>query len=704
MLTLVSLVFLLFSFPLVYLSLPVYPPFIFYVAIAVSVAGGSVSLLLGHRPEILPSRRRSVRFLFWLERVCFGASGSRLVGVMTVVLPFFGAAVFIAFLSSWLAASIVRTHFPRSDKGNSIRLRGDSALLSLFALWLMVWLPSVVHVIFSSGDFSQLLAIYHEWGFRILREALFASYFPTFRAVRFIVFSGITSLVFVWIFHFSNRILRDVRQSESSEDLFEPEADCRVGRQMFCSIFRTAQIRDLFSGIVIGFFICVLVALLQRYAVHPVFSYNISPFWLFQKRLSGTFSDPNALTIAGSLILAPLVAIVAARRSVYTAFIALVALLLFVLMLLNGGRTFYLAIFMTALLLLVQQRRRYFLHGRVLWLLLVTFASAALMLVYPPSNLLLQRCLPFLPLQRVLRTVNFDTAAEMFFSRMHFARLALEVWKEQPATGVGFGMFIPLQRVAAGRLGLEISDWLDNANNFYLEVLVGGGLLGLVALGIFALGVIVFWSKHELFRKSSRSVCCALAATPLFVFPLILCTGPHTNFYEVQALWIAIFLFVCDWSGVEVLSVEERVIKRVFLAGLFVCGVAVFAVIGLAAAGSRSAEVGVYPDEGTADERLFWTGKEALVQLHSAGGLSFRALQPNLLELPLTVRLRETVSCSLPGSREEEITVADNQWRVFSIQGAGSTVCLEVDRTWIPKQHNLGADARVLGLQVEIKR
>ncbi|MDD2942897.1 MAG: O-antigen ligase family protein [bacterium] len=692
-LTFISLAFVLATFPLIYFSLPVYPPFIHYVAIIVGTAGfcGPLFLFVEPGQHCSSARRQIIRVLS-----CLGASGARLVGLMTVVLPFFGAPVLMVFYSSWLLASIVRVCWFPFGSGFKRNVSGDPAALALFALWLMVWLPSSVHVIFHSGDMKQVLEIYHEWSFTVLRDALFASYYPAFGALRFLAFSGVTSLIFVWMYYFS----RTSAQDSGCGQQIRAESGVKnmAIRQVLLLTVPGGEIRDLFSGIVIGFFVCSFLAVLQHYSVHPVFSYNISPFWLYQKRISGTFSDPNALTVAGSLILAPLIAMGMANKSLFTAF---VVLSVFCLMLVTGGRTFYLALFCAVLFFVIQQRGRYRLSGRAIALLISASASVMVMLVYPQSNLFLQRCLPFVPLQRVMKTVNFETAAEMLFSRLHFARLAIEVWKDEPITGVGFGMFMALQREAAARLGFEVTDWIDNANNFYLEVLVAGGILSLAALGIFTLGLLVFYFGNLSDRKFGFSVFHLLSATPLVVFPVILFTGPHTNFYEVQALWMAILLLACESSGSQVTPVAEGYIKNIFFVGLLVCCGAVFSIISVS---WPRPEFGIYADEGSTEERLFWTGRTALVQVPSAGNLSFRALQPDLFEFPLTVKARETVSCSLPGGRGEEFTVADNQWRVFSVHGTGSTVCLEVSRTWIPKQYRLGADARVLGLQVSVKR
>lgn len=87
---------------------------------------------------------------------------------------------------------------------------------------------------------------------------------------------------------------------------------------------------------------------------------------------------------------------------------------------------------------------------------------------------------------------------------------ALEVWKDHPWTGYGFGV--------GGRFVASSSSARSSLHNGYMEALVGVGIIGLMPLAIAAVRMVI-WCGDRLFRTNDTHL--AILAVPLLLHTLV---------------------------------------------------------------------------------------------------------------------------------------------------------------------------------------
>jgi hypothetical protein len=390
---------------------------------------------------------------------------------------------------------------------------------------------------------------------------------------------------------------------------------------------------------------------------------NQGAFWLSIHRYSGLYSDPNAFGVVTALLV-PLLWIQSGRAGKGVAAVLLIGGLL------SGSRTMILGIAVWGVATLWC-----FVLSRSQRVMLVVGGVVLLGAIGEPSlNDTLRSVLPSTTSERVLRTVNWDTAGEMVWNRSLYSQLAIGAWRRAPFTGVGLERFYEIQGEVASEQGRDLAGWRDNANNFYLKILAEMGAVGLVLTvgALLAFG----WSLKK--SDPINPVLLSLA--------VMLLTGPHLDFDEVKYLATVLLAFA---SAPAVVGLSHRVIVG-----------GVMALYGGAVVVNYRTPLdwGLYPVESLEGKHYRWSSGVGYFTVCADRPIAirFRSLEPAVAAHPIEVRF------TVADGGEEAQRIASNSWHTLQIPTEGrQRVRFVVDRVWSPKAAGLGADARSLGIYLE---
>lgn len=431
------------------------------------------------------------------------------------------------------------------------------------------------------------------------------------------------------------------------------------------------------SGLILGLTGAIPVALWQIYGLYAGSGISTAmpapgAFWAPLRRISATFSDPNAFGVA-CVVLLPLMFEHSRQCSQrLRIFIRAVVLVCVGLVFFSGSRAGALGLMLVGAFALV--RRRYAaLAGGILLVLFVCLLNLS-----PATQAFFVS--PTMPesIRRVANGMVLSNAAQTLFSRGLFLEISTRLLASNLWVGIGLERYrdfvVPLSFGREGVLPL----WTDNSNNFYLGITVELGLLGVLC----GLGVGVLFRMRQL---SSR-----LMRVTLGSFLLLLLFGPHIEFPEVAAL-SAILL---------ALTVEPR--PRTKYLGLLIAGA-----IGLLPAIALKGYFGQYGFHGWEQDgsRYFrWTGVRAqgwvrCVAQATSTELLIRAPQASVSS-PVEVAV---APLGLPG---ETLTVANDAIQSILVpcpnqpQELFVPYRVSIKRPYFPWGRKLSGDARVFGVQV----
>lgn len=411
-------------------------------------------------------------------------------------------------------------------------------------------------------------------------------------------------------------------------------------------------------------------ALAQLLKLFPSAFINSSAFWIYAERVSGSFSDPNAFGLAALLLIPLLFEIGIRRRGLGQVLFLLGASLLLVTSLFSGSRTELLGLALVSALLLFARAN---LRQRII---VSAVGLIAVALIFNPRvNQQLQTKIPLPAAVRVLQTFHPDHVKGMLWSRQVYSRLAWEVFLHAPGTGVGLGRFYEMQESTAKNLNIDLKDWRDNANNFYLQILAEAGVCGL------ALVLLAFLFLVKGLKVRNYETPCAL----LLSFPLILLTGPHTNFLEIKILLAVLFLLL-----------SRHAVRQAWIlpAATFCSALIVFSAV---IAAPLDANRGVYGLEHGAEGDYFWTGQKAeLAICENTPALRFNLSHPDLQTQPVKITFQSD-------NEIREVTTNRSGWQEFKFknpQHPSGKLKIEVSRTWSPRTAGLNPDPRMLGIML----
>ena len=428
-------------------------------------------------------------------------------------------------------------------------------------------------------------------------------------------------------------------------------------------------------GFLFAFPVPAIIALLSAVGMMPLALPSMTHFWLMQRRFAGTFTDPNAFGVVYALSV-PLLAVTLVRQPRAVALpAALGAVLVLCAAVVSGSRSFVLGIALFAALWLVRWNRRVSVLALCTGLLLLGAWNALLALETSGTALLID-ALP-VGAARVLRTLSWPTIREAMFSRAVFFETALRVWIDHPVTGVGPGMFKNLVPWYSLRSGADIGMWVDNANNWYLQILAETGLIGLAAYAVVL--------RRLTFKTDAERV--LLPVVP--VLALLLFVGPHFDFDEV-AIFSALLLATV---------IEPRPVAAGMGKGAQFLWAAAFSLV--AAAGLLGDE-GFFGYERDGAKLFRWTGRRASATMHCnedrSARLRIQAALPFEADLHVRISADGAVvrDMGMKGRGPQPIDV-----KLQCREGADMLrYTLEVDRPWTPRKYGLGEDSRLLGVRV----
>jgi hypothetical protein len=594
------------------------------------------------------------------------------LGICICLVPIFGHASLGIVVSMWLLG--------RSFKKQAL-IAKNSNLLEVVSFSLIVFLLSLsisaVRTIILELDINILIATIQNSGLTglfLLRPVWLE---PLFVISQYLV-SGFLILAFA---------RRDGSQLGSSE--------------------RTLS--AFFAGLGIGAILSFIFTVLQINRVNPLFFYNMNPFWDSVGRFSGSFSDPNSFGVMAA-ILVPLLFFVDSGRG--KIFFRLAAISLFLIVPWSGSRTFWLCMFIWFLILSSRAFKRAVLkeeHSKRSQATVVSVVTIVLAIIivlgHPIVNSNVKGFVSSPGAHRVLQTMNWNTMYEMFSSRKLFAELAIEQWRANKLVGVGLTRFNEELPQAKKSLGFVQDKWEDNANNYYLHVLAEQGLLGLfftlISFTLFSLSL-----RHRI-STDIRSTQYEVLRYTLIVMLILLFTGPHIHFQEVQFLLAILLGFGIHLAKNETLSLRS-----------FTLGIAAVEVLLLIAllinivTTESPMHKGFYKLEREDNTTFAWSVDRATLALCGEIGrnlvLEIRSNEPGISKNPVQVNV-DLHSQNDPSSKEIRalLVLKNNKWNQIRLRDLAKneteTVRLEisVNRLWSPMDAGLNNDARWLGVMIK---
>ena len=453
---------------------------------------------------------------------------------------------------------------------------------------------------------------------------------------------------------------------------------------------------SLFSGLVCGSVLSALYTVCQIFDVHELFVLNRGEFWRYVGRYSGSFSDPNAFGVMAILIL-PILVLVAmegdGKKGDYKLIpriATLSAISFFLLAFWSGSRTFILGLMIWAFLLgyklisIKFPQRPKLVCASFLFLGL----SAVALLGNPAINDSIRPLIPNKSLSRVLKTVHWEMAPDMLESRAVFYEIAVKMWQQEPLLGLGLGRFRRASAGFAKEIGIDIGAWWDNANNFYLHVMVEQGVIGLL---LFLAGI-CFISRGAFSQPVGEKKKIILES--LAIFLVLLLTGPHTEFPEV-------LFFLSIMIGVAAALGEKSNDNFEFSKLGVLCCIAIFATASATSA-KPNLNTGFYPVEQVGKEKYAWTGKRAHLEFckESKGVLELRALHPDISKTkPVSVLVYRS-GVATP----QVLQLFKSDWERIELEKGVEKLRIDVGRSWSPVDlapKGVTADSRVLGVQIK---
>lgn len=491
-------------------------------------------------------------------------------------------------------------------------------------------------------------------------------------------------------------------------------------------------VRRFFKGIGWGFLLSLIFLAAQRHGRPEIFQGNYSEYWKIAKQYPAASTDPNGLGVSLALALPLLLTYLRGRLILRSLMFSVVL----ILGLYSGSRTFILGLLLLSVGFLYQFVKR--LGRKELSLAFVVgtvgLIFALILFGNPTVNESLQRAVPFPASIRVLKTLNWNERESMFSSRIIFSRVAIKAWKESPIVGLGLERFYDRQKAAMESLGIDLGGWVDNANNFYLQLLSECGLFGM-SLVLLAFSLIIFiltspYSEDEpeelkevkpeqvrdhrvtpLIKHYPSLRVQSSARLAVLAFAILLITGPHLLLPEVQAIFAVAITAACIRPvlirKVVLGQIRAGTVSALFL---FTLGFIVFAGVMFTPSKTR----GFYPPDSALHPYMKWSGGKGKIVLcgneSDTVQFRFRSLRPNLAKHPVSVTFHEGEVDI--GDTTQNFELTNNEWTTVIVplrpdengKFSQAVVSFRVSPLWSPRAASIGDDPRFLGIQVDLPK
>jgi len=465
------------------------------------------------------------------------------------------------------------------------------------------------------------------------------------------------------------------------------------------------------------------------------------PFFAKINRASGLGYDPNSFAFTLYLIFPLTVLNVILSQGCWKklTFSFLAAILMWCLFL-SGSRTAFLGVIVFLMVLpwiwvwasenLSKDRRRFLIWCPFIFAVSIgAIGAVSLQMNLHPSSTLGKRLLSsYHNFKRGGMKRVIDES-----SRSHLWLQAYRLTKEAPLSGWGPGGFKRNLDNTRFKYGENPNlKYIDFANNYYLHLTSDIGIFGAflnVFFILFPLWMVFRIRKHIINREQRWAV--GIAFSTIIIMMLLFITGPWTM-VGLDALWVFViilgFLFA---TGIRYgYSFDTVKMKWVFIA--FVLCISIFVLKTYDHTFGRCGykamqdaewwplkyERNCYATEYWGGRKIRWCGKDAFLQVPIRKSipdkvwLTFFIKHPDIETRPLTLRYGGKKGVT------HELVIRDISWKTITIPMTSDyiyefnppnkpvqkyfVVCLDVSRTWTPKNFGINNDSRALGVAVAI--
>jgi len=609
--------------------------------------------------------------------------GLILLGFSILALPFFGkGAIGLAALACLWGLDFNFLLFSKSNKTTRISAEHEKLFFGSM-LWIVAVFSAALLTIVLDFDGLIISSVLDGGSLSALKEFLAVNRTAWFVALSEVISVSIAVMLMFYILR-ADSVLKSSNQ------------DISAFYYIHC-------------GLAGGAIVCALVCALQILDIHPFVNLNRGGFWMHVGRYSGTLSDPNAFGVMAGL-LAPFFLLI--RKRLVLDWLQGVGVVFIAAAVWSGSRTFILLLllwFIVVLMMLCLSGLR----KKTIYILLGSLLCAgvfALCVGEPTINTAIQKRVAVPSVARTLQTLNWQQYSTMLESREIYWRIAYAVWKQSPIVGIGLGRFIDAQSAVAAQLGIDIGNWRDNANNFYLQVLAEQGLLGLLIL----VSVLAFFARaigryprvavtSHTMNSVDESWFRLLNCSALVVVLIALITGPHIKFTEVQ---FVLFIFLGGAVASSKVGGGDNFLRnKVNLIVLFALLIPTYVFFGLRFQPQRSIR-GIYQIENEGSQLLAWTAQSAEFPVCNHGNqlLTLRALNPDIAKNPVWLSISSHGQGK--GAHSIQVKLVDSTWRDIELAelipiDTNALVKLNVDRAWSPAENDVSNDVRWLGVQLK---
>ena len=431
----------------------------------------------------------------------------------------------------------------------------------------------------------------------------------------------------------------------------------------------------------------------------PAGSWNA--YWRDIGRLSGSFTDPNALGVGAALLVPVALAAFFGEKTATGGRIAAGLVLVLVVPALeaSGSRSGFLLLGVAAALAVAGLVR-----ARVVRLRLVGLGLAAALLVAAAVW-------PFLPkggsvaagglVSRLVASTRSGSLERSLTQRTVFWRGAFDVIAEEPLSGCGLGGFVYEFPVRFGERHEPVT-FTDNPTNALLDVAAECGVPALL-LALAAVIPLLVLAWDTALTRETIPVGARAAGATLGGLAVASLTGGHFRFPEVGVLasLVAALLLatgVPDGTPDPDLATPKRAGAVLAAAGILASALVVLPTRSADAAFRAEPWIGLYRPELRKEEAPHrWMGPAALRRIRPGEtSLTLRLANRRPDDLPVAFSV-EVDGSPRPGSvipKDGEATLALEDLR------SGQIVRLAAQPTFVPGEGRLGRDERTLSLMV----
>lgn len=425
---------------------------------------------------------------------------------------------------------------------------------------------------------------------------------------------------------------------------------------------------NFISGALVSLSILSVIFLLdQKFNLHL---FQVSNFWKSQGREAIFFSDPNAFGVFFALIFPfYLSKIFDSNKLPRCTFFIVLTAVSFIAATYSGSRTMIIGIVVSTICFFLFKFKA---KKKFIILSLIVIAIVFSAVTYNSSSL----CRYFhQSANRICKSLDLNQLTKSLYSRSVFTKLNFALIKDYPYTGVGLNQFEKKLPLYKEKLNINIGNWSDNPNNFYLGIVSELGIIGFL---FFLLGLL-----HLRFNLESSNIAIAKKSAVIAILVMLL-TGPHFNFVEIT-------IFGTWLISTSVTSKKTSVLISI----LSILLIIQYLILKIPLYSER--EFGLYAFEHNEYGDFQWTRKKFKKLIKCSNGklyYTFRSTNPDISDNPLKL------SYEINGEKRELIFNNTEPNRLINICTEDSYIRGRLSRDFKPSEVLDVKDDRNLGVQL----